>query len=320
LRSAERRGDAADIVEAHWALGVTLVNAGEFARAKQHLDNGIERADARPDTRHLHAYGHDPRVVCRCFGAWALWSLGHPDRAVISMREALNLARALSHPESTGFALFFSAWVHQLRREAARTLEETEALIAHASEHGLLQWLTFGRILRGWSLGKCGRGEEGAHAIRENLIAYQAMGSRISRPHFLGLLAETLGGLGRAEEGLSVVIEALAEAERTGERYYESELLRLHGELQLQQDPSGTAGRSVLTRAEDCLQRALDVARQQGARSFELRAALGLCRLHARNGQDGESRRALAGVYGGFTEGFATADLIEARAFLDQKS
>jgi predicted ATPase len=123
------------------------------------------------------------------------------------------------------------------------------------------------------------------------------------------------GKAGRAQEGLAVLAEALATARRTGERWYEADLYRLKGELMLEPLESGAP--SPETEAEACFAQALNIARSQGTRLFELRAAVSLGRLRKRQGKKQEARTQLAEVYGRFTEGFDTQDLQEARALLE---
>jgi predicted ATPase len=137
------------------------------------------------------------------------------------------------------------------------------------------------------------------------------MGAEIARPYYLALLVEAYGTQGEPEEGLAVLVEGLTLAETTGERWYKPELYRLKGILLLQQHSDHQA------EAERCFQHALDIARDQQAKSFELRAATSLARLWQQQGKRDKARQVLAEVYHWFTEGFDTADLQEAKALLD---
>src|SRR5262249_23731410 len=156
-----------------------------------------------------------------------------------------------------------------------------------------------------------GQGKEGIELIHQDMIAYRAIGGEIGRPYSLGLLAEAHGAIGEPETGLTALAEALVHVEHTGERYYEAEIHRLKGVLLLQQNSNNQA------EAENCFHHVLDIARSQQARSFELRAATSLARLLQQQGKRQEAYDLLAPVYGWFTEGFDTADLIEAKALLD---
>src|SRR5262249_14702419 len=135
-------------------------------------------------------------------------------------------------------------------------------------------------------------------------------GTVLLLPHFLALMAEALGADGQTKEALRVLDEALEIAERTGERYYDAELHRLKGELQL--------GESDSIAAEACFNHALEVARSQNAKSLELRAALSLARLYQSEGKDEEAGSLLAPIFDRFTEGFDTADLRAAKGLLNE--
>jgi predicted ATPase len=186
-------------------------------------------------------------------------------------------------------------------------------------------------MYRGWSLVEQGQGNEGIAQIHQALIAWQAMGTEMARPYFLALLAEAYGKVGEAEQGLAALVDALAQVEKTGERWYEAELYRLKGQIAMQLGylennsghckPGHTApGTQSETEAETCFRRAIEIARQQSARSWELRATTSLARLLAYQGCRDEARSMLAEIYGWFTEGFDTADLRDAKALLGELS
>ncbi len=141
------------------------------------------------------------------------------------------------------------------------------------------------------------------------------------RPYYLALLAEAYGKGGQAEEGLSALSEALAVVDKTGERYYEAELYRLKGELTLKSEVKTSQNKSqasLESEAEECFLKAIEIARRQQAKSWELRAVISLARLWQQQGKKAEARQMLAEIYGWFTEGFDTADLQEAKALLDE--
>ena len=156
-----------------------------------------------------------------------------------------------------------------------------------------------------------GQGEAGIAAMRQGLAADLATGATLWQPYFLGLLAEAYGAGGQPDAGLAALAEALAVMDDTGLRYYGAELSRLKGALLQQQAVPDAA------QAEACFHQALDVARQQQAKSLELRAAMSLARLWQQQGKREEARGLLAPVYAWFTEGFDTADLREAQVLLE---
>ena len=152
--------------------------------------------------------------------------------------------------------------------------------------------------------------------MRGGLDAQLATGAGLFRPWFLCYLAEACGTAGRFEEGLAAVAEAIAIVEKTGERYNEAELHRVKGDLVLRR--SGVEAQpGVQTEAEECFRKSIEIARQQEARSFELRAVISLSRLWKQQGKKAEARQALAEIYGWFSEGFETKDLIDAKVLMN---
>ena len=171
--------------------------------------------------------------------------------------------------------------------------------------------------MHGWAITLLGRGQEGVAQIKEGLVAWRATGSELFRPYFLALLAETNGITGRTEEGLAVLSEALVIVNKTEERIWESELYRLKGELTVRLGEELTDD-TLLQEAEQCLHEAIDIAQQQQAKSWELRAAMSLACLWQQQRKKAEAHRLLAEVYDWFTEGFDTADLQDAKTLLDE--
>ncbi|HEU0007361.1 MAG TPA: tetratricopeptide repeat protein, partial [Terriglobia bacterium] len=271
-------------------------------------------------------------VGMRCFAAWALWFLGQPDQALDRMQEALKLARELSEPHSLAHALSYVAILHQLRRDQQVAQEYAEAAIAISSEHGLVTYQAHATITRGWALSEQGLQEEGIQQMRQGLAAHQATGTRLRRPHYLALLSEALGKA-RQAEGLRLLEEALTWAHRSRDASYLAELHRIKGELVLMQSPSPAVSPAarrgkavveakpyVVAQAERCFHQSLEIARQQKAKSWELRAVMSLARLYRNQGKQEEARALLTQIYDRFTEGFDTVDLREAKALLDELS
>jgi predicted ATPase len=190
--------------------------------------------------------------------------------------------------------------------------ERAAALIALSTDQGFPFWGACGTILQGWALAEQGQSAEGIAQMCQGIAAYRATGAELALPCYLALLAEAYGQAGQADEGLRVLAEALTAVHTTGERHHEAELYRLKGELLLKQDVPDAQ------EAESCLRQAVDVAHQQQAKSFELRAAMSLSRLWQQQGKRTEARALLAPIYDWFTEGFDTADLQEAKALLEE--
>jgi predicted ATPase/class 3 adenylate cyclase len=320
LTLAQHVGDSALLLEAHYALGNTLNYLGEFTTAHAHFAQGIALYDPQQHRAHAFRYGQDPGIFCRSYGAVTLWFLGYPDQALQRIHEALTLARELAHPFSLGNALFFATWVHGFRREGHLTQELAEAIIALGAEQGFTVLSAAGTIFRGWALVAqsrapiAGQGQEqkGIAQLQQGVAAWRATGAEVFRPYGLALLAEAYAKVGQPDEGLSLLAEALAVANDKGERRWDAELYRLQGELLL------TRSAEQHVEVEACFQQALEIARRQQAKSWELRAALSLSRLWQQQGKRHEAYQLLAPIYGWFTEGFDTPDLQEAKALLDE--
>jgi predicted ATPase len=321
LSLAQSVRQSALLLQAQHALGVTLFHLGEVASARVHLEQGIALYDPQQHHSHAFLYGHDPGVVCLSYVARALWHLGYPDQALDRSCQAVTLAQELSHPYSLAFALAFTAYLHHFLRERQATQERLEELMPLCTEQGFAQWLSAGTHLQGWALTEQGQEEEGIGQMRQSLAADRATGTGLGRPWLLAPLAEAYGKVGQAEEGLTVLAEALDFANKKGERWYEAELHRLKGELLLMQgEGEADTSATLSTRVEACFQHAIEIARQQSAKTFELRAVMSLSRLLQSQGKGEEAQGMLAEIYGWFTEGFDTPDLQEARALLEELS
>jgi DNA-binding SARP family transcriptional activator/predicted ATPase len=301
------------VAGAHDTMGWLLVCLGEFAPALDHAERVMDLY--APQRRHAMPVLDtiDSGVHCLSWASKTLWFLGYPEQALERSRKALALAQELDHPyvlanaQSGGGAM-----VHLLRRDLQAAQAMAEASLTLASEHEFRPFLAQATMQRGRALAEQGRIEEGIAQLRQGLAAWEATGTRYRRPTFLAWLAEAYGKVGQAEEGLSVLAEALAQVEKTDERCYEAELRRLKGELLAQEGDEAEA--------EASLQHAIEVARCQSAKSWELRATTSLARLWQEQGRIDEARQMLAEIYGWFTEGFDTPDLQEAKALLDELS
>ena len=308
LQRATDLQDQRFVIGAHCAYGVTLVDLGRFEESIQHLDMVPPLRVSHPRRPHGSFPGQDPEVTSDCYAARALWALGYPEQAVARAGRALAVARDLSHTESVVVATYFAAHVHQLCGEAFIAHQHAETVVSLAEEYGLAVWIGLGRMIRGWALVDQGSLSEGIEELRDGLSAYQATGARLWRPYFLGLLAQALARADRVQEGVEAASEALVVVRDSGERAYAAELHRVYGELLL-----FSASSDSVPRAEDCFQRALAIAREQRATSWELKVVTSLCRSRSDRHERGDARRLLRETYDRFTEGQQTADLKAAR-------
>ena len=305
-------------------IAFTLLVCGDFAAAREYLERvppPEEVGEPSIDTAQLMAY--------------LLWYLGYPDQSLRMAVVALALAHKSEWPD------IYMCWVlsetgtilPQLRRDV-RAAQEGVAAALRVAEHATSFFERADTILQGWVVAQSGRAVEGIARMRQGLAAYRSSGEELRRPHWLALLAEGYALAGRTEEGLGAIAEALEHVERTDERYYEAEVHRLKGELLRQRareqggkmQDAGETSPCFLPPAscilppspEACFQKAIEVARRQEARSWELRATMSLCRLWQSEGKIKEAREALAAIYGWFTEGFDTPDLQGAKALLEE--
>lgn len=312
-RQAASLNDDSLMVEAHRAMGSSLINLGDFAAALEHFERASALYKQSDQDAYFLIHGNDAKVMSLCFAARVLWCLGYPDQSLGKIQEAVAVARQISHTQSLVVALQLATHLHQLRREPMLTQQRAETGIALAKEQGLELWMTLCSIYRGWALVEQGYFETGIELMRAGLDVYKSIGAKLWRAHHLGLLAEALAKAGQVVEGLSILAEALDTVQETGECYYEAELYRIRGDLLLMQESS-----SLMTEAESCFNQAVTTARQQQAKSWELRAATSLARLLARQGRQAEARQMLAEIIAWFSEGFDTVDMKEARALLDE--
>jgi predicted ATPase len=316
LGLAQQRQDPLLLVEGHRMLGNTAWWQGQLAQTHAHVKEALALYDPAQHRAHAVRYGADSGVFCGVLGALTLWMLGYPDQALQGMEETLTGAQRLAHPFTLAQTLAFSALLHQLRREPQVALAQVEAQRALCTEQGFATYLAWGMMPCGWALAAQGQAVEGLAQLREGFATWRALGGeRVPAwPWFLALWAEACGKAGQIDEGLRALDEALEGVQNKEEHLYEAEVYRLKGEL-LRQDMAAHQ-----EEAETCFRQALDTARQQQAKSWELRAAMSLSRLWQRQGKHAEARELLAPIYGWFTEGFDTADLQEAKALLQELS
>jgi predicted ATPase len=257
-------------------------------------------------------YGLDLSVITSAVLICVEQLLGKPDQALNRERKALEHASQLDHVYSRAFPLAGHQWFFYFRREAQVVQGLAEATKSLCSDHGFAELLAWAKCLGGWAICELGRSREGLQEMSEGMAGLKRAGGSSSRSMFLGMLVEACGKDGDSKRALELLAEAVDWANRTGERFYESELHRLRGEMLLKQNKSNAS------EAKPCFERAIEIARNQSAKSLELRATVSLARLLAEQGRYDEARMRLADVYGWFTEGFDTADLKDAKSLLDE--
>jgi predicted ATPase len=333
VQIAEKVQDDNLQLEAHYAVGAPLLWTGRFLEAQEHFERGM--AFHRPDSYRAHAffYGQDPRVFCLSYAALGRWILGYPDQARITSNLALSFAKQSPQVISLAVGLCFVGILAQQSREVRAISHFVDQVISLSKERDFPYWWAFGTILRGWGKAQEGQAPEAIDLIRQGLTSYQNTGAESVRPYFLSLLADAYGKAGQADQAHQTLAEGLTLVQRTGESWCEAELHRLKGELTLQKGAGdwglGTGFPTqqvpslkplvpweVAEEVEGYFLKAIDVAQQQQAKSFELRATVSLARLWQQQGKLAEAHHMLSSIYNWFTEGFDTKDAQEAKALL----
>lgn len=306
------------LAEAHRAIGATVFRLGKLDMARKHVEQvlALQRPDP-PVYDFLMGYGRDPAVHATSTLGWILWYLGMPDQARTRSHEALAMARTRPDAFNLALCLVFAAEVHLCRREVQLTREYAEAAISVSGEQGFPIYLAWGTVLLGWALAEQGNHAQGIAQIQRGIAAYHETGAALGQPNLLALLAHAYGEAGQIQAGLDALAEAQALAEATGERLDEATLYRLKGELILQQSSQAPFPPTGSDEAQACFQKAIAVARDQGARSLELQGALSLAGLWRQQGKLIAARDALAAIHGSVSEGADTADWQQAQTLLD---
>jgi class 3 adenylate cyclase/predicted ATPase len=296
---------------AHLAIATTFAWQGEFSSSRSHAARGLSYYDRVRDRNSAWVYGLDTATGCLIDLSRSAWFLGYPDEALRRIEEAVTHMRGIGHAFSLGEALCFAAAIHLLRGEGAEALKFGQEAMKLADDYTIPQWVGAGKIAAGWAMIDLDRPAEGIALLREGVGIWKTIESGAAMPWFLALLAEGYIRTRQLPQALDALSDALRLIVATGERYYESEVHRLRGEV-CRLDGN-------LTAAESAYRQALEVARMQGARSIELRAATGLGRTLLAS-RPGEALALIDPILSGFTEGFGTRDLREAKAVLGDVS
>ena len=307
---AEASGDQGLRLQALHASWATAFSQGSFEQASVQAAEGIALYDVEWHAPMAVTYGsHDASVCARMFAARALALVGRVDEAMVMSDEAIGHARFLAHPFSTALALKFRAALDQSCGSADDAGVHASEGIAIAQDQGFGLLHAWCSVIHGWAIARRGDRAAGLNEIEAGIAAARKSGSDQFQPYLLGLLADACLSAGRIGRGFEVVLEAQETVQRTGERFYEAELHRLHGELIV-------AARGDAGEAEKAFRRALEVARTQGAATLVLRAAIRLGRL-ARHDRSDPTRDLIRAARLGIRTG-ARSDTDEADALLAQ--
>ncbi len=312
LELAYRQTATAPLCLGHRAMGICLLHEGDVAGGRNHLERAIALYDPTSHRPLATRFGLDIGTVPKNWRALALWLLGYPDAAQAGADRAIEDARGLGHTPTLMSSLTTTCWTYIFLGNYAKAIAQADELIALADETGASIWKAIGMIFRGTTCALAGDAPDAVQQIASSLQSHRPTGGSVSLSFFLSVLAKANAGLAQLDEAWRCIDEALAVVEATGERWNEAEVHRTAGEIALM------SSKPDATKAQTHFERALEVARAQQARSWELRAAISLGRLWRDQGKRAEARNLLAPVYGWFTEGFDTLDLKRAKALLDE--
>jgi predicted ATPase/class 3 adenylate cyclase len=313
LVAAGDQSDPGLELQAHHCAWTTLFALDDLPGVLAHTEKGMALYDIDRHRGHAFRYGgHDPGVCCHIHAALAQWQLGFPDQAPATVAEAITLSNRLEHPTSQVIAVYYATMLNHYLRLAPQVEASARSMLEIAERHDLPHYLPIGHVLRGWSIAIQDNCADGIAEIEQGLEGLRARGVGVRLSYYLSLLAEAHARAEAPERALDALNEALEAIKQTGERRWQAEINRLMAEQSLALSPGDTAN------AQRHLERALDVARAQGAKSLELRAATSLARLWAANNKREQAHNLLSTVYDWFTEGFDTADLKDAKVLLDE--
>ena len=310
LALAAKDGTAAPPMIGRYIMGNSSLFTGNLIEARAHYDRAVTLYAAGEHRPLAMRFGQDVRVAVLSFRSWALWLLGYPDAALVDANQALRDAREIDHAATLMFALALTPQAHFLSADYATVSAANDKLLALAYDKNARYWKAVGTVLKGNLFAVTGRTLDAIQEITSGLTAFRSTGATLYVPSWLSYLARAYADLGKIDDAWRCIGEATAAIEMTKQRWCEAEVNRVAGEITLMSPEPDAA------KAQEYFERALAVARQQQAKSWELRATMSMARLWRDQGKCKEARDLLTPIYNWFTEGFDTCDLKEAKALL----
>jgi len=309
---AEERGASVPLMIAHRIMGCSLASTGDLVEARVHFDCAVALYDPAAHRPLAARFGQDNRVTSLAYGSVVVWLLGYPDAAYAYAESAVKNPRELGQAAALMYSLFHTSLttIFSGRYEAANA--RLDELVGLAEEKNAAFWRAGGTTHRGCALAMTGKAADALHMINTGMTALRPTGATMFSPLYLSYLARACVELGKFDDASHWISEARVAMQTSKESWWEAEIDRIEGELALKSlapDPE---------KAEAYIDRALAVARQQQAKSWELRAATSMARLWRDQGKPQQARELLAPIYNWFTEGFDTRDLKEAKALLEE--
>jgi class 3 adenylate cyclase/predicted ATPase len=312
LAFAEKRPATGPLMIGHRQMGAALTYTGDIVGGQAHFDQALALYDPAEHRPLATRFGQDVRVTILFQRSLSRWLLGHADGALKDIADAIRDARAIGHAATLTYALLFTWFTQVFCGNYSAAAAQADEVVTLADEKNSMLWRACGTALQGSEAALTGRALEGVKMISTSISALHSVGLTLWMPFWLSQLARAHGELGQIGEARRRVHEAMAVVEANKEVWYEAELYRTAGEIELASPEQNAA------KAQAHFERALAIARAQQAKSWELRAAMSLARLWRDQGKRQQACDLLAPVYSWFTEGFDTVDLKEAKALLDE--
>jgi predicted ATPase len=310
LALAEKQRASASLMMGHRLMGLSLLHTGNIADGRAHLDCAITLYDPAEHRPLATRFGQDVGAAILSWKSLASWLLGYPQAALVDSDHALKIAREIGHSATLMYVLNFSAWTHILCGNYAAANEFVDEFSGLKDQTGSVFWGAWGMMQRGCLLALTGKASEAAQTISSGVTAMRSTGTTMWMPLWLSYLTRANAEAGRLDDARRRIGEAMAAMEMAKESWCKAEVNRIAGEIELLSPEPNVA------EAEVYFARALTIAREQQAKSWELRAAMCMARLRRDQGKSSEASKLLAPVYGSFSEGFDTRDLKEAKHLL----
>jgi predicted ATPase len=307
---AEQHGTTVPLMVGHRQMGAALSYTGELLQGQGHFDQALRLYDPVKHRNLITRFGQDVRVAILFQRSLSRWVLGNPGDALADAADAVSDARAIGHAASLTYALLFTWFTQIFCGNYSTASAQADEILELAREKDSALWTACGIVIQGCS--QVGRASDAVQIIASGISAIRSTGLTLWMPVWLSYLAKAYADLGQFGEAWKFIDEALKVVKTTKEVWYEAEVHRLTGEIAPRSPDHDTV------KAEEYFERALAVAREQQAKSWELRAAISMARLWREQGKPQQARELLAPVYGWFTEGFDTLDLKEAKALLGE--
>jgi len=312
LREAEAEGLPTEAGVARRVIGFILLKLGDLHAARSVLERALSDYVHERDAETLFRFGNDTEVSATNFLALTEWHLGELEHARELSENSTRRALQLDHVQAIASALFFKAVLESRRDDFASALLAVEPLLAVTQEHNLKTYADISQVYAHWARGRQIDPEAGALGLRQALETYVELGNKSGASSFYGMLAELEAMTGAYDEALRQIDQGLAMADETEEHFTDPYLHRLRGECLLKREP-GNSGP-----AEEAFQTAIEIAKQQGARSFELRAALALAKLYQSTARAAEARAVLAPALEGFSPTPEMPEVAEAISLIER--